>query len=119
MTLPPLIRREKKSDTRLRSAKHRAFVRRHHCIVPGCTNLPTECAHVRLGTDGAGAIKPSDQFSVAMCLHHHSAQHAYGEREFERISGLDLRALAEQFASHSPDPAIRQAAKAARVREIE
>lgn len=120
MTLPPLIRREKKrADTRLHSAEHRASVRRHPCLVPECSERPIQSAHVRTGTDGALSIKPSSFWCVPLCAAHHQQQHNLGERSFEERHGIDLRKSALEFALHSPDPAIKRAAKAARVKEIE
>lgn len=46
--LPERIRKEKKHTPRSCPA-HRSWVRKHHCSVPGCLDLPIECAHVRAG----------------------------------------------------------------------
>jgi hypothetical protein len=81
---------------------HRAWVRRHHCSVPGCEELPVECAHVRSGTDGGIALKPSDRWAISLCQHHHAEQHLIGEFAFEKAHGLDLVAIAEEFARRSP-----------------
>jgi len=81
---------------------HRAWVRRHHCCVPGCLKTPIECAHVRGGTDGGVALKPSDKWVISLCSAHHREQHQLGEREFERRHGLDLVELANEFARVSP-----------------
>lgn len=57
--------------------------------------------------------KPSDYFTVSMCgglQGHHSEQHRIGEDSFARKYGLDLHALAAEFAAASPKAAeIRQA----------
>lgn len=81
---------------------HRAWIRRHGCSVPGCENLPIECAHVRTGTDGGQGLKPSDRFCISLCRDHHAEQHRIGERAFERRYSLDLRRLAAVFAARSP-----------------
>jgi len=81
---------------------HRAWVRRHHCCVPGCRRLPIECAHVRAGTDGGIALKPSDRWCISLCVHHHAEQHLIGETRFATKYDLDLAALAAAFASRSP-----------------
>ena len=81
---------------------HRAWVRRHHCIVPGCLVSQIECAHVRRGTDGGVGLKPSDRWTVSLCRTHHAEQHRVGEQEFERRYGLDLARLASEFARLSP-----------------
>jgi hypothetical protein len=96
--LPPTPRRA----TMRCCPAHRNWVRKHRCSVPGCKNLPIECAHVRGGTDGGVGLKPSDRWSVSLCRFHHREQHALGERRFEAIYDLDLQALAREFARKSP-----------------
>lgn len=81
---------------------HRAWVRRHHCSVPGCDRLPIECAHVRGRTDGGTGLKPSDQWAVSLCRLHHAEQHRIGEGGFEKRYGIDLLELAAAFARRSP-----------------
>lgn len=81
---------------------HRAWVRRHKCCVSGCRQLPIECAHVRIGTDGGVALKPSDRWVVSLCRSHHAEQHRIGEAQFQKRHGLDLYALALEFARRSP-----------------
>jgi hypothetical protein len=81
---------------------HRAWVRRHHCSVPGCMLLPIECAHVRFGTDGGTGLKPSDRHTISLCRSHHAEQHRIGERAFARKYQVDLAALAAEFARVSP-----------------
>ncbi len=102
LRLPARIARpRRKPDTRSCPA-HRAWVRRHACCVPGCAELPIECAHVRTGTDGGTALKPSDRWTVSLCRSHHAEQHRIGEPAFEKRYAIDLRALAETFARVSP-----------------
>lgn len=81
---------------------HRAWVRRHYCSVPGCRRLPVECAHVRRSTDGGTALKPSDSWTISLCVFHHHEQHQIGEQAFENRYAIDMRALAEEFARRSP-----------------
>lgn len=81
---------------------HRAWVRRHHCCVPGCLGRPIECAHVRRDTDGGIGLKPSDRWSISLCRDHHIEQHQVGEHTFEQRYGIDLRELAMLFAERSP-----------------
>jgi hypothetical protein len=100
--LPARIRRQAKEHGGRDVPAHRAWIRRHHCCVPGCVLMPIECAHVRSGTDGGVALKPSDRWSISLCYHHHAEQHRIGEAAFERRHNLDLRSLAETFASRSP-----------------
>lgn len=81
---------------------HRAWVRKHYCCVPGCKRMPTECAHVRNGTDGGMGMKPSDKWAISLCEPHHLEQHAIGERAFEDRYDIDLSELACEFARRSP-----------------
>jgi hypothetical protein len=64
--------------------------------------LPVECAHVRLGTDGGIGLKPSDCWSISLCQTHHAEQHRIGEAAFEVKHSLDLVAIAREFARASP-----------------
>ena len=100
--LPQRIDRARKEPDPRTCAAHRAWVRRHHCCVPGCRQLPIECAHVRKGTDGGIGLKPSDRWVISLCSKHHREQHQIGERRFELLHGLDLTALAITFAVRSP-----------------
>lgn len=84
---------------------HRNWVRRHRCCVPGCRRTPIECAHVRTGTDGGIALKPSDRWVISLCVAHHREQHRLGETEFEATYSVDLRLLATEFAQRSPHSA--------------
>jgi hypothetical protein len=102
MRLPSRVQRERKLARERECTGHRAWVRRHHCCVPSCLNIPIECAHVRTGTDGGVGLKPSDRWTVSLCSAHHSEQHRIGERRFEVRYGLDLLALARLFAAKSP-----------------
>jgi hypothetical protein len=100
--LPRRIERCRKEPDPRTCPAHRAWVRRHHCCVPGCRQLPIECAHVRSGTDGGTGLKPSDKWVISLCAFHHIEQHQIGEAGFERRYGLDLRELARAFAANSP-----------------
>ena len=102
LRLPGRIERPKTKERSRSCPSHRAWVRRHHCCVPGCLLTPIECAHVRSGTDGGTALKPSDRWTVSLCRTHHAEQHRLGEAAFEQRHGIDLRALAEAFARRSP-----------------
>ena len=102
MRLPNRLHKEHKLPVERECPAHRAWVRRHHCCVPGCLNIPIECAHVRRGTDGGVGLKPSDRWTVSLCTMHHAEQHRMGESSFERRYALDLRELARVFAVRSP-----------------
>lgn len=104
--LPQRIVRPRIERPERSSAAHRAWVRRHHCSVPGCNLLPIECAHVRRGTDGGMALKPSDRWAISLCFFHHAEQHRIGEPAFEKQHGIDLIAIAQEFAKCSPHRAV-------------
>ena len=100
--LPELTRRPKRAQIARVCPAHRAWVRKHKCSVPGCDRLPIECAHVRSGTDGGIALKPSDKWLVSLCAHHHEEQHRIGEAAFEKQHSIDLKDLSTEFALRSP-----------------
>ena len=101
--LPSRLKRESSTARSERSCPaHRAWVRRHQCCVPGCIGRPIECAHVRRGTDGGVALKPSDGWTISLCRSHHEEQHRIGEPAFEQRYGIDLVSLASTFARLSP-----------------
>lgn len=102
MVLPRKIPKERKRSERWRSQAHTGFVRQHECVVPGCQDRPIEVAHIRAGSDAGLGRKPSDWFTVSLCRSHHSEQHRIGEGPFERAHGIDLHALAAEFAAASP-----------------
>lgn len=109
MALPARIdRKSHRQDAGKRSPGHRAWVRRHACSVCGDT-AAIECAHVRTGTGGGMGVKPSDRWCLSLCKRHHEQQHQYGEREFQKLYGFDMKAKAEEFAKASPHwPKLRE-----------
>lgn len=102
LRLPDRVRTDKRRDPSRNCPAHRAWVRKHHCCVPGCKRVPIECAHVRTSTDGGLALKPSDRWCISLCSFHHAEQHVLGERRFEGKHGICLAELAELFARASP-----------------
>jgi hypothetical protein len=100
--------------------RHRRFVRSHECCVPNCdmqyppNNSPIVFAHVRTGTDGGTSLKPSDWWGISLCSAHHMIQHQLGEPAFEKNYGIDMKALAAEFAAKSPDIKMKQAMAAVR-----
>lgn len=100
--LPQRIPKKPKRSERWRSQAHCSFVRSHRCIVPGCHGMPIEVMHVRRGSDAGTGRKPSDFYIVSGCKDHHAEQHSIGEQSFERKYGVDLMALASEFAKASP-----------------
>ena len=119
--LPPRRPYSRKSRSgALRSDIHRKFVRRHECIVwgnphsPCDTHHPVECAHIRTAANSGIGVKPGDEWTVSLCRSHHSETHAHGDITFERKYGVNLAAMALEFAASSPDKEVK-----ARVRELD
>ncbi|QPQ55559.1 DUF968 domain-containing protein [Allosphingosinicella flava] len=110
MALPARIRHKSgRENAGKRCPGHCTFVRNHECCVPGCGGRPIEVAHVRTGTGGGIGVKPSDRWVISLCRDHHSEQHRIGEASFEKRHGIDMRALAEEFARKSPHaPKLRE-----------
>lgn len=106
MTLPPRISKAPKRSSRWRSQAHLSFVRSHHCVMPGCRDVPIEAAHVHIGSGAGLGEKPSDWRAVSLCKHHHQCQHAQGERTFwkayQTVAGQDVEALIDGYCKASP-----------------
>ena len=64
--------------------------------------MPIECAHVRLGSHAGMSQKPDDDRTISLCRDCHASLHRLGEATFAKIYGLDLQALAAEFAAKSP-----------------
>jgi hypothetical protein len=105
-----------KESSFIRSASHKAFIRRQQCVCAAFSHPKYPCggpkiaAHFRTATGGGMGLKPADQFIFCACDAHHRLQHQIGEAEFQRMFGLDLRVICRDFAQRSPDPRIREAA---------
>lgn len=93
-----------RQSTIIRCPQHLAFVRQHECCVSDvhiCEG-PIEAAHVRVGTDGGIGQKPSDCYSIPLCSKAHRAQHQTGERSFEAVYHIDMKAVAARLWEISP-----------------
>ncbi len=108
--LPRLIRKPKRAK-RVKVKRffpgHRKWIRAHDCCVLIADSL-AQCegqiipAHVRGETDGGQSLKPHDRWIISLCWKHHNEQTAKGEKWFEDYWGLDMKALAREFAAASP-----------------
>ena len=92
MRAPPRISRtvtvvRKRPNSRLRP-KHHEFIRRLPCLACGRA-APSECAHVRTGTDGGIGLKPASRFTLPLCTECHRRQHSTGELTFWADLGID------------------------------
>lgn len=102
MNFPTRIKRDSgKKERGKRSPAHRKWIRDFHCCACG-TATAIECAHVRVGTDGGIGIKPSDRWTIPLCKDCHSRQHQLGEESFEKETGINMKAIAEQLFKLSP-----------------
>lgn len=104
--LPPKLPKRPKRSFRWCSTAHLNFIRSHHCAMPGCQDMPIEAAHVRNGSGAGMGQKPSDYRAVALCRHHHSAQHMQGEvtfwKAYQAVSGQGVETLIQAFCNASP-----------------
>jgi hypothetical protein len=108
--LPPRRERQRSGISRgpqRQWPRHRAFLRRHRCVVPGCLAEPIEVSHLRTATNAGTGLKPHDAFAVSMCGIHHREYHNSGHASFERRYRLNLGLLAAAFVRESPDWEMR------------
>jgi len=88
--------------------RHRAFLRKHHCVVPGCITEPIEVSHIRTANNAGTGLKPHDAFAVSMCHQHHWEYHNVGHYTFEFRHSLNLDEIAAEFVRRSPDRDMRK-----------
>ena len=81
----------KKPRPQLRASDHLAFIRMLGCLVHN--TIPSQAAHIRKGTNGAGGVKPSDYYAIPLCVYCHAEQHT-GEVTWWRNLGIDPIKLA-------------------------
>lgn len=92
--IPHDVPKPKRRPNLRRNSHHLAFIRGLPCIACGRAP-PSQAAHVRVGTDGYAAGKPSDRFSLPLCggvEGCHAKQHRIGELTFWsalRVDPLD------------------------------
>lgn len=97
--------------------KHRAFIRRHTCVVTlgkvhdDCDG-PIQCCHYRTAANSGKGLKPADWETFPGCFRHHAEQHLIGQRAFEEKYGLDLKAICADLAKVSTDEKMLEAMKA-------
>ena len=87
----------------IRCPSHLKWVRGFPCSAENQDCMGNiEAAHVRSGTDGGKGVKPSDTYAIPLCNFHHARQHAIGEKQFERETGINMRSIADELARRSP-----------------
>lgn len=87
--------------------KHERWVRSHSCSVPGCEDHPIEFMHLRSAANSGTGLKPHSAHGISGCWRHHQEAHRIGHETFARKYGIDLWALAAEFAQKSPDIEMR------------
>jgi hypothetical protein len=91
----------------VRCQGHLQWIRGRRCAFEGrpghvCEG-PIEAMHVRNGTDGAGAVKPSDFWTFPGCkIATHVPQTVEGEVAFEREHKISMKDIARDYARQSP-----------------
>jgi hypothetical protein len=96
--------RRVKTDRSSDAPEHLSYVRDLACVISNASCVSARCHahHVRNGTGGGTAKKPSDRWAVPLCAFHHAEIHQVGWRTFEVRYGVDLRETAEHIAARSP-----------------
>ncbi len=121
MRLPDKLKRSRmgvRMTTKKIWPRHRRWVRSHGCCVPECLTLTVDFAHLRSAANAGKGQKPHDIFGVSLCRTHHNEQHDLGTLAFNGKYGIDLWALAAEFARRSPDWAMRASLKLVRSERI-
>jgi hypothetical protein len=114
MRLPDRMKRPKlgvRSPLQKIWPRHRRWVKAHGCCVPGCVARHVDFAHLRSAANAGIGQMPHDIFGVSLCRAHHDEQHRIGVAAFSRKYGIDLWALAAEFARRSPDWEMRASLK--------
>lgn len=83
---------------RIRNASHLHFVASLPCLV--CGRTPAQAHHLLFAQPRALASKPSDEWTVPLCLLHHRALHDVGAEEtWWKDHGIDAKSEAERLWS--------------------
>ena len=98
--------------------RHRRWVKSHGCCVPECTALSVDFAHLRSAANAGTGQTPHDLFGISLCRVHHDEQHRIGAEAFNKKYGIDLWALAAEFARRSPDWEMRASLKLVSAEEL-
>jgi hypothetical protein len=114
--LPPVRKRPRmgvKEAVQRVFQTHRAFLRSHQCVVPGCVRGSIEVSHLRNAANSGVGLKPIDSDAVPMCggadpASHHAEYHRVGHKTFERKYGIDLYSLAAAFVRRTTDRKLKE-----------
>ena len=81
---------------RIRDASHLQFVASLPCVV--CGRIPSQAHHLKFAQPRALASKPSDEWTVPLCLLHHRALHDVGSEEtWWEEQGVDAMGEAQRL----------------------
>jgi hypothetical protein len=80
--------------------------------------LSVDFAHLRSAANAGAGQTPHDIFGVSLCRVHHDEQHRIGADAFNKKYGIDLWAMAAEFARRSPDWEMRASLKLASPEEL-
>ena len=84
--------------SKLSSGARLEIIRAMGCCVTGCWYTPIHLHHVRTAANSGTGMKPSDDFVVGICAHHHRQGHNIGWKKFQKVYRVDLMALAKELA---------------------
>lgn len=87
-----------------RSASYMQYVRGFECAILGkhdCLGR-IESHHVRQGTDGGAAQKPSDWWCVPLCSGAHEELHRIGQAAFDAKYKIKCKEVAQAIWQRSP-----------------
>jgi Rad52/22 family double-strand break repair protein len=88
---------------RIRSREHLHFVARQPCLI--CGRTPSQAHHIRYAQPRGLAIKVSDEFTVPLCVIHHTENHATGnERRWWDEHKIDPLPIAERLWRQGREP---------------
>jgi len=91
---------------RIRDIEHLEFVASLPCLI--CGRTPTQAHHLRFAQPRALSSKPSDEWTVPLCLLHHRALHDAGSEErWWEEQRLNPRAEAERLWQESRESRVR------------
>lgn len=108
MRRTPMPRRRTKPRRKdpLRVPQHRAWVRGHYCLVPGCKDGPIEASHINVDIPAAekGGVgqKAHDKWTTPKCSGHHREYHQKGHDTFEKKYNVRLKDIAVGLWQTSP-----------------
>jgi DNA recombination protein Rad52 len=81
---------------RIRDASHLQFIASLPCLV--CGRIPSQAHHLKFAQPRALASKPSDEWTVPLCLLHHRALHDVGAEEtWWEEHGIDAKGEAQRL----------------------